>query len=74
MKVTRTVTIKLSREELAEIIKDHLSKEGFTVDDTKHIDFDAKSVTRGYGMGEYQTTEFTGCTVTCNMNTERTDK
>ena len=74
MKINRTVTIKLSREELVEIIKDHLSKEGFTIDDTKHIDFDVKSITHGYGTGEYQTTEFTGCTVICNMNTERKDK
>ena len=73
MKVTRTMIIKLSCEEITEIIKDYLSKEGFVVD-AKKIDFNVETVWHGYGQGEYSEKEFTGCTVSCEMKTERIDK
>ena len=73
MKINRTVTIKLSREEVSEIIKEYLSKEGFTID-AKSIDFNITSVWSGYGRDKHESKEFTGCTVTCKMDTERKDK
>lgn len=73
MKVTRTMIIKLSCEEITEIIKDYLSKEGFVVDEKK-IDFNVETVWHGYGQDEHSEKEFTGCTVTCNMKTERNNE
>ena len=73
MEVTRTVTIKLSREELVEIIKNYLSQEGLVLDE-KSIDFDVKSVTTGPQWDSYTTVKLYGVTATCKMKTERIDK
>ena len=73
MEMTRIVTIKLSREEVAKIIKEYLSEEGFVVDED-NIYFNVEAVWYGYGQDEYSEKEFTGCTVTGNMKTERNNK
>lgn len=71
--MTRIVTIKLSREEVAKIIKEYLSEEGFVVDED-NINFNIETVWHGYGQDEHSEKEFTGCTVTCNMKTERNNE
>ena len=68
MNVTRTITINLSKEEVAEIIKTHLIKEGFAID-TENIDFKMESKWYGYGRDEYEVKEFSGCSVSCRLNT-----
>lgn len=70
MEVTRTVTIKLTCEEVAEIIKDHLSQEGF-IADTKSIEFDVPTVITGPQWDPYTVNKFKGCTVTCKLKTDR---
>lgn len=70
MEITRTVTIKLTREEVVEIIKEHLSQEGFTAD-TKNIEFDVPTVSIGPQWDPYTVNKFNGCTVTCKLKTER---
>lgn len=72
MNITRTATIKLSREEVAQIIKDYLSEEGFSVYE-KDIDFEVVDVTTGPQWDPYTVNKFKGCTVTCKFNTERKD-
>ena len=72
MNITRTATIKLSREEVAQIIKDYLSEEGFSVYE-KDIDFEVVDVSTGPQWDSYTVKKFTGCTVTCRFNTERKD-
>ena len=72
MNITRTATIKLSHEEVAQIIKDYLSKEGFVTDE-KSIDFEVTAVTTGPQWDPYTVNKFKGCTVTCKFNTERKD-
>lgn len=64
MNIKRTMTIKLSKEEVQQIIKEHLKKEGFVVDD-KDISFDV--VTKEYGpqYDPWTQTEFVACTVIC---------
>lgn len=66
MRITRTITINLSREEIAEIIKDYLSAEGFEVNE-KNIEFKVESYYEGYGL-ESQMKQFTGCNVVCTLN------
>ena len=73
MEMTRIVTIKLSREEVAKIIKEYLSEEGFVVDED-NINFNVETVWHGYGQGEYSEKEFSDCTVVCEMKTERISK
>lgn len=70
MNITRTAIIKLSSQEVAEIIKDYLSQEGFVTDE-KNIDFEVQAVTTGPQWDPYTVNKFKGCTVTCTFNTER---
>lgn len=72
MNITRTATIKLSREEVAQIIKDYLSEEGFSVYE-KDINFEVVDVSTGPQWDPYTVKKFTGCTVTCKLKTERKD-
>ena len=69
MNVTRTITVNLTKEEVAEIIKNHLNKEGFAVD-AENIVFELSSKWCGYGMDEHKVEEFSGCSVTCKFKAE----
>lgn len=73
MEITRTLTVNLSPEEIAEIIKEYLVKEGFDVN-VNDIEFIAKHGCEGYGASEYYVTKFTGCEVTCKLKTKREDE
>lgn len=68
----RTITIKMKPDELATIIKDYLSKEGFEVSE-KNIRFNLETVYEGFGINEYATKKFTGCSVDCNLKTKGED-
>lgn len=70
MELTRKIIVDLSPDELTEIVKDFLAKEGFEVVENG-VDFNASSRIEGYGMGEHQVIKFNGCRVVCNMKTER---
>ena len=70
MKILRSVTVTLSEEELTKIVKKHLEKEGFEV---QNVDFKVSRDTMGYGPGEYEVTKFHGCTASCRLITERRD-
>ena len=63
---TRSIScwVKLSKEDLKELIKEQIKNEGFVVD-KENISFDITSVWRGYGQDEHEVTEFAGCTITC---------
>lgn len=50
IKTLRSVSVTLSREELASIIKCHLEREGFEV---KDVDFRVTSRIEGYGMDRF---------------------
>lgn len=71
MKVTRTLTVHLSVEEISEIIKEHLAKEGF---EAKEVEFNLESSWVGYGTDEHKVEKFTGCDVACNVKTKREDE
>lgn len=73
MQMTRKVTINISRDELAEIIKDYLSEEGFEVD-AKNVNFNLETAYEGYGYDEHEVKKFTGCNVVCELKTKRADK
>lgn len=64
MKIQRTMILKISKEELQEVIKEHLRQEGFIVND-KDIIFDISVRESGTQRDPYTTTELTGCTITC---------
>ena len=70
MEITRNIIVNLSPDELTEIVKDFLAKEGFEVVENG-VDFKTSSHIEGYGMGEYQVTKFDGCKVVCLIKTER---
>lgn len=65
MEIIKTIVIKLSKDELKKIIKEHVKSEGFTIDE-KNISFELTSVWRGYGQDEHKETEFAGCSIICN--------
>lgn len=73
MEITRTLTVNLPKEEIAEIIKEYLVKEGFDVSETD-IEFKLKTFSVGYGRDERDVTEFAGCEVTCKLKTKRKDE
>jgi hypothetical protein len=64
MTIKRTMILKLSKEELVKIVKEHIKNEGFMVYE-KDISFDVTEEWRGYGQDEHKEVEFKGCTVTC---------
>lgn len=70
MKFERTINVELSPDDLAEIVKDYLEKEGFEVEENG-VDFFSTSEIKGYGMGEYQEIKFKSCKVRCKLKTER---
>ncbi len=72
MTVSRKLTINLSPDEVAEIIKEHLAKEGFDVNET-NIAFKLKTFGVGYGMYEHDETKFSGCEVTCELKQKGED-
>lgn len=70
MEIQRTITVNLSPEELAEIIKEHLAKEGLEAEE-KSADFKVSSHLEGYGYGEHEVLTFKGCSIVCKIKTER---
>lgn len=50
-------TVYLSKEEVAEILKQHLESKGFTV---KDLDFEIGTITTGYGYSERDEKVFKG--------------
>lgn len=71
MKIHRTVAVVLTPDEIAEMIKDHLAKEGFEV---RNVDFKVSSHIEGYGQGEHEVKSFDGCKVACDVAMERNDE
>lgn len=69
MKVERTMTISLSTEEIAKIIKQSLEKEGFDFTE-KDVKFEIEKECKGYGMGEYDVTVLKGCSIKCSYGKE----
>lgn len=65
MTTRRIISIKLTPDEIAEIIKAHLEAEGFEVGED--VDFSIETVTVGYGVNEQDVKKFGGCKVTCSM-------
>lgn len=64
MNIKRTMTIKLSKEEVQQIIKERLKQEGFVVDD-KDISFDIATRERGTQRDPWTEAVFEKCTVIC---------
>ena len=62
MEINKEVTINLTPDDVKEIITEYCKREGYKAD---HIHFKVNTHLEGYGMGEYEVTEFEGCTVTC---------
>lgn len=73
MEIQRTVTVKLSPEEISEIIKSYLEKEGFKANSQK-VEFEVKSHCEGIGYAEHTVYKFEGCTVVCKLTTERKER
>ena len=67
----RSVKVKLEPDEIFSIISAHLNKEGF---DVQGIIADVEFVNEGYGVNEHAVRKFTGCTATCTMKVELTEK
>lgn len=65
MKVERIMTISLSAEEIAKIIKQSLEKEGFDFTE-KDVKFEIGKESQGYGMGEHDVTVLKGCSIKCS--------
>lgn len=72
-KFERTIKVKLTPNELAEIVKDYLEKEGFEVD-ANGVDFISTSEIKGFGMSEHQEIIFKSCEVRCKLKTERSNQ
>ena len=70
MEVVRTVTVNISPDELEDIVKEYLKREGFEPNDAK-IDFKVSSHIEGYGYGEHEVKTFDGCNVVCKIKKER---
>lgn len=66
MEAKFNITIKLSPDDVKQIIAEYLAKEGYSVkpDDIK---FGISEKCHGYGMGEHYTTVFSGCSVKCDV-------
>lgn len=68
IKTLRTVSVTLDPKELADIVRQYLTKEGFEV---TNIEFNAGYEMRGYGLNETEVPVFKGCSVACRFITER---
>jgi len=55
------MTLTFSKEEIGEIIKEHLRKEGYEVEGNFSFDFGSRL--DGYGMSENYVPYFDGCSV-----------
>lgn len=68
MTITENVTVTLNEEELNELIKDKLKREGFEI--VGKIKVNVGTVSRGYGQMEHDVTEFQNITATAKRFVE----
>ena len=61
--VNADFTINITAENLKQLLAQILSEQFNCVISSKDIEFDLETITKGYGMNEYQETEFKGCKV-----------
>ena len=61
MDISKKVTITLSENDVKEIVAEYLTHKGYRVD-PDNVTLNVGTTTRGYGMGEYETTYFKDCT------------
>ena len=62
MNINKEIIINLTPDDVKEIITEYCKREGYKAN---RIHFKVNTHLEGYGMGEYEVTEFEGCTVTC---------
>lgn len=67
MNIVKNITIELTPDNLKEIVVAYLKNEGYEVD-KKNVRFNVGRHLEGYGLGEYEVTELTGCSVTAKMD------
>lgn len=63
MKFNKKLTITLTEQDVKEIVADYIVSQGFKVT-PEDVELIVSTESRGYGMGEYQTTVFKECSVT----------
>lgn len=68
MDIHKKITIKISPNELKDIIIDYLIEHGYNVMDSD-INFHVSTHLEGYGVGEHEVKSFDGCSVNINMCT-----
>ena len=62
MNIKKNITIKLSADDVRQIISDYLTNDGYTTK-PEDIKFNIGEECRGYGMAEHYVTIFEGCSV-----------
>lgn len=65
--IVKKITIELTPDDLREIVADYLKKDGYEVS-KEDVKFDVRRRLEGYGPGEHEVTELTGCKVVANLN------
>ena len=62
MKVNKSTTIELTTKDIEDIIKGHMSNQGYNL---TSIDFNISNSIEGTGVYEHPVSKFIGCTVRC---------